>query len=136
MTRKSEIFISDPQKMSFLFLFQVHRNHESQISTLFQACKNSPDAQAYPELHTNRSDNSYNSKESFSRDSGVPDSIIIENDQLNTNSNSRAVHISQTLSLDRKQTCTEKLPKILERKPTFSTFVGDSDAESVVVTEY
>ena len=136
MTKTSEISNNDPQKMSFLFLFQVQKSRKYQISTLFSACKDSPDAKAYPELHTNRSDNSYNSKESFSRDSGVPDSIIIENDQLNTNSNSRAVHISQTLSLDRKQTCTEKLPKILERKPTFSTFVGDSDAESVVVTEY
>ncbi|CBY10660.1 unnamed protein product [Oikopleura dioica] len=113
----------------------LQRSSKDELFISLPACKDQPDGQSYPELHTNRSDNSYNSKESFSRDSGVPDSIIIENDQLNQNTNSRAVHISQTLSLDRKN-CTKKLPKILERKPTFTTFVGDSDSESVVVTEY
>ncbi|CAG5110053.1 Oidioi.mRNA.OKI2018_I69.chr2.g4502.t1.cds [Oikopleura dioica] len=75
-------------------------NSKDELFISLPTCKHHPDSQPYPELHTNRSDNSYNSKESYSRDSGVPDSIIIENE--NQNSNSRAVHIAQTLSLERK----------------------------------
>ena len=108
---------------------------------------------AEKELDTNRSDRSFHSThDSCTRDSGAGDSVISETE--NTNPIQTQFQSNPTSNKTEKQFVKQNIPLYYApsatpfkpitrppvpgpvRKPTFSTFVGDSDSESVHFVEY
>ena len=102
------------------------------------------------ECETNRSDRSFQSAhDSVTRDSGAGDSVISETDNT---SEEKTQFIKQSIPLfyapsssafsstfgvrSSSSSSSPKNPKTMRKEPTFSTFVGDSDAESVSYVEY
>jgi hypothetical protein len=93
-------------------------------------------ADAAKDQDTNRSDRSFQSNhDSYTRDSGAGDSVISETE--NISANCEKVYLKTAVSSNfALRNAPRNSPGVTDRKPTFSTFMGDSDAESVQYVEY
>lgn len=86
------------------------------------------------ECETNRSDRSFHSQhDSVTRDSGAGDSVISETENTSAKSEKHFIKTNIPLIYNRSTPGLSGLPVKpgVSRKPTFSTFVGDSDSDSV-----
>ena len=92
------------------------------------------------EVSTNRSDRSFHSTgDSCTRDSGAGDSVISETDNTSNPKPEKAGFVKQNIPLYYSSPVrARRSPDPIRKppKPTFSTFVGDSDSESVHIVEY